>query len=120
MPVMYNGTSYGFVIAAGKEMNTITDLTSTTKTETLTANTRYNYGTLTTLNITFPSTANDGDLIVINFICGSTATTLTRDTTNAIYNFDSVSSGVFVELNAEFKISTGKWVVISAETGYSV
>ena len=75
---------------------------------------------MTALNITFPASANDGDTIIIEFVSGSTATTLTRDTTNAIYNFDSVGSGVFVEFNAEFKVSIAKWVVYSAETEYSV
>lgn len=97
-----------------------TDLSSTSQTLTLSANTRYALGTLTALDITFPASANDGDTIIIEFVSGSTATTLTRDTTNAIYNFDSVGSGVFVEFNAEFKVSIGKWVVYSAETEYSV
>lgn len=96
-----------------------TDTTSTSKTLTLTANTRYALGTLSALDITFPATANDGDTIIIEFISGSTATVLTRDETNAIYNFNSVSADVFVEFNAEFKISVGKWVVYSAETTYT-
>lgn len=96
-----------------------TDLTPTTQMLTLTANTRYALGTLTALSITFQTTnANDGDTIIIEFVSGATATTLTRDTTNAIYNFDSVGSNVFVELNAQYKVSIGKWVIYSAETNY--
>lgn len=99
---------------------TETDLTSTSVTVTLSTNTRYNYSELTALTPTFPSSANDGDEITINFVSGSTATTWAPDTTNAIYNFTTISSNVFVELNAEYKISINKWVVIAAETEYTV
>jgi len=98
--------------------NTVEDMSSTSVTETLVENTRYNFAELTDLDITFP-TGNDGDTIVINFVSGSTPTTLIRDTTNAIYNFSSISADVFVELNAEFKACIQKWVVISAETPIS-
>lgn len=96
-----------------------TDLSPTTQTVTLSKNTRYAFGTLTDLSITFPATTDDGDEIVIEFVSGSTATTLTLDNTNAIYNFDSVNANKFVELNAQYKVSIDKWVVRSAETDYS-
>lgn len=96
-----------------------TDLTPTTQTLTLSANTRYALGTLTALNLTFPASGNDGDEIIVEFISGSTATTLTLDNVNAIYNFSSVNSDKFVELNAQYKVSVGKWVVYSAETDYT-
>ena len=98
-----------------------TDLTPTTQTLTLVANTRYALGTLTALNITFPASGNDGDEIVIEFVSGSTATNLTPlDNVNAIYNFSSVGADKFIELNAQYKVSIGKWVVYSAETNYTV
>lgn len=98
-----------------------TDLTSTTANLVLLKNTRYVRGTLTelTLNFSTEGTFTDGDQIVIEFISGSNATTVTRDTTNAIYNFSTVGANKFVELNAEYKASIGKWVVLSAETPYT-
>lgn len=108
---------------AGKsnKLSTVTDTASSSKTLNLSNNTRYILGVLTDLAFTFPTTdLIDGDTIILEFVSGSTATTLTRDTTNAVYNFTSVSADVFVELNAEFKASINKWVVLSAETYFSV
>ena len=94
-----------------------TDLTPTTQTLTLSANTRYALGTLTALDLTFPTTnVNDGDEIIVEFVSGSTATTLTLDNVNAIYNFNSVNLMSFVELSAKYSVSMSKWVVNSHET----
>ena len=57
-----------------------TPITSTTT--AITANNSYNYGEQTELSITFPTTANDGDVVYITFTSGATATVLTLDTTN--------------------------------------
>lgn len=103
------------------------DLSSTTATiNNAIKHTRYVRGTLTELSFIFGMpdefgiyTLKDGDQIIIEFISGSTATTVTRDTTNAIYNFSTVGANKFVELNAEYKASIGKWVVLSAETPYT-
>ncbi len=102
-----------------------TDINSTSATLTLIKKTRYVRKTLTELELIFkPQDGNnyilkDGDQIVIEFVSGSIATTVTRDTTNAIYNFSTVGANKFVELNAEYKASIGKWVVLSAETPYT-
>lgn len=103
------------------------DLSSTTATiNNAIKHTRYVRGTLTELSFTFNMpdefgsyTLKDGDQIIIEFISGSIATTVTRDTTNAIYNFSTIGANKFVELNAEYKASIGKWVVLSAETPYT-
>ena len=92
------------------------DLSSTTATiNDAVKQTRYVRGTLTELSFTFKMnddietyTLKDGDEIIIEFISGSTATTVTRDTTNAIYNFSTVGANKFVEINAEYKASIGK------------
>lgn len=49
---------------------------------TLDANTQYNFGEVATLNLVFPTVANDGDVIYLTFKSGATPTVLTIDTTN--------------------------------------
>ena len=88
-----------------------TDLTPTTQTLNLVANTRYALGTLTALDLTFPAGGNDGDEIIIEFVGGSTATVLTLDNVNAIYNFNSISSVAIITLMATYKVNINKWVV---------
>ena len=98
----------------------VTDLTSTTQTVSLVSKTRYNYGTLTSLALTFPAVtaSKDGDKIIINFISGSTATTFTLNTSPAICNFSAFSSNSFCEISAEYKGSISKWVVLLSEVPY--
>lgn len=50
--------------------------------DTLEANQKYNFGEVTKLNLAFPTTASDGDVIYLTFLSGAAATTLTIDTTN--------------------------------------
>lgn len=45
-------------------------------------NTQYNFGETASLNLAFPTVANDGDVIYATFMTGETATALTIDTTN--------------------------------------
>ena len=54
----------------------------TTIPSTLEANKQYNFGEVTELALAFPTIANDGDVIYLTFKSGTTATTLTIDTTN--------------------------------------
>ena len=95
-----SGGVYNALTGKQDKLAQSTDLTPTMLTVTLANNTRYAFGTLTDLSITFPATAEEGDEIVIEFVSGSTATTLTLDNTNAIYNFSSINADKFVELNA--------------------
>ena len=54
----------------------------TTIPTTLAANKQYNFGEVATLNLAFPTVANDGDVVYLTFKSGSTHTALTIDTTN--------------------------------------
>lgn len=54
----------------------------TTIPATLEPNRQYNFGEVTELALSFPSIAEDGDVVYITFSSGATATTLTIDTTN--------------------------------------
>lgn len=96
-----------------------TDLSSATPTVNLVANTRYAFGELDSLDITFPASGNDGDEIIIEFVSGSTATNLVRDVANAVYNFNSVGTEVFVEFKAQYRVSINRWVVLSTEVDIS-
>jgi len=49
---------------------------------TLEVNSQYNFGEIENIHLTFPTTANDGDVIYLTFSSGEKATTLTIDTTN--------------------------------------
>lgn len=54
----------------------------TTIPTTLSPNKQYNFGEVTSLNLTFPTYADDGDVIYLTFYSGATETSLTIDTTN--------------------------------------
>ena len=54
----------------------------TTVPSVLEANQKYNFGEIAKLSLTFPSAANDGDVIYLAFSSGNTPTTLEIDTTN--------------------------------------
>ncbi|MBQ6894080.1 MAG: hypothetical protein IJN40_01135 [Clostridia bacterium] len=54
----------------------------TTIPSTLEPNRQYNFGEVTGLSLTFPSIADDGDVVYLTFKSGATATNLTIDTTN--------------------------------------
>lgn len=49
---------------------------------TLTPNKQYNFGEVSDLNLVFPTTANDGDVIYLTFTSGEEEANLTIDTTN--------------------------------------
>ena len=74
-----NGNNISNTYATKTELRP-TPITSTAT--AITANNSYNYGEQTELSITFPTTANDGDVVYITFTSGATATVLTLDTTN--------------------------------------
>lgn len=54
----------------------------TTIPTTLTPNKQYNFGEVEDLDLTFPTTANDGDVIYLTFTSGEVATNLSIDITN--------------------------------------
>ena len=100
----------------GVKPRKIVDTSSQYKTIMISKNTKYNFGTLRSLTLSFPSSASDGDIAEVNFLSGSTPTAFSYDATNAIYSFTGFSSNVFVEITAKYKQSIGKWVVRAAET----
>ena len=96
-----------------------TPITSTTT--AITANNSYNYGEQTELSITFPTTANDGDVVYITFTSGATATVLTLDTTNTsdIELIPEANAGyeVYAKYNGTIWIVNYSDYTVTAETG---
>jgi hypothetical protein len=92
------------------KLTQVTDLTPTMQIRSLTANTRYTFGTLTSLDITFPATATDGDQIIVGFVSDE-ATTLELDMINAFYNFVTIKSNAIITLTAIYNLVVQKWVV---------
>lgn len=85
---------------------------------TLVANTSYEVGTPKALSLSFPSTADNGDVIYISFLSRGEATNLTVDTTNTT-DFDLVPEAhTGYEIYAKFNESIVCWVVKYSE--YSI
>lgn len=92
VPGAYDVKFVGVDTTAGSETITICERyciqqminpTPITETEiTLERNKQYNFGEVATLNLAFPTVANDGDVIYLTFKSGAVATALTIDTTN--------------------------------------
>ena len=103
---------------------TKTELRPTPITSTVTAisaNNSYNYGEQTELSITFPTTANDGDVVYITFTSGATATVLTLDTTNTsdIELIPEANTGyeVYAKYNGTIWIVNYSDYTVTAEAG---
>ena len=103
---------------------TKTELRPTPITDTssaITANNSYNYGEQTELSITFPTTANDGDVVYITFTSGATATVLTLDTTNTsdIELIPEANTGyeVYAKYNGTIWIVNYSDYTVTAEAG---
>lgn len=103
---------------------TKTELRPTPITSTATAittNNSYNYGEQTELSITFPTTANDGDVVYITFKSGATATVLTLDTTNTsdIELIPEANTGyeVYAKYNGTIWIVNYSDYTVTAEAG---
>lgn len=96
-----------------------TPITSTAT--SITANNSYNYGEKTELSITFPTTANDGDVVYITFTSGATATVLTLDTTNTsdIELIPEANTGyeVYAKYNGTIWIVNYSDYTVTAEAG---
>lgn len=96
------------------KLTQVTDLTPIMQIRSLTANTRYAFGELASLILTFPETASDGDKIIVEFKSEDTATTLAI--TNAIYDFTDVNPYCFVKFIATYSVSLSAWVIEKTET----
>ena len=103
---------------------TKTELRPTPITSTVTAisaNNSYNYGEQTELSITFPTTANDGDVVYITFTSGATATVITLDKTNTsdIELIPEANTGyeVYAKYNGTIWIVNYSDYTVTAEAG---
>ena len=80
---------------------------------TLKRNKQYNFGEVATLNLAFPTWANDGDVIYLTFKSGATPTALTIDTTNTcdieVIPEESTGYEIFGKYNGEI------WIVNYSE-----
>lgn len=77
------------------------------------ANNEYYYGELVSLNLNF-GTANLGDMFYITFNSGATATVLTVDSTNAIFEDFVPNENACVEIMGKWNGS--KWIVLFSQT----
>ena len=113
-----NGNDIGTTYATKTELRP-TPITSTTT--AISANNSYNYGEQTELSITFPTTANDGDVVYITFTSGATATVLTLDTTNTsdIELIPEANTGyeVYAKYNGTIWIVNYSDYTVTAEAG---
>lgn len=78
---------------------------------TLEQNKAYEFGTHEALSLSFPSTADNGDVIYVSFLSRDMPTNLTVNTTNTT-DFDlipEVNTGY--EIYAKYNVSIGCWVV---------
>jgi len=113
-----NGNNFITTYATKTELRPtpITDISSA-----ITANNSYNYGEQTELSITFPTTANDGDVVYITFTSGATATVLTLDTTNTsdIELIPEANTGyeVYAKYNGTIWIVNYSDYTVTAEAG---
>lgn len=82
------------IIRNGKSIDDLNDISkpkiSTTIPDILAINTIYDLGTQTNLNITLPTDCSLGDFIQVDFISGSTPTTLTITSPAGLSQYDLV------------------------------
>ncbi len=82
---------------------------------TLKANTPYNFETINPLTLSFPTTAKDGDVIYITFLCIDDATNLTIDTSNTT-DIDLIPEPYMMyEIYAKFNASMQMWFLNYSE-----
>lgn len=98
------------IVGKADKKAVVDNQSATTITLTAVKNTNYTYGTLATLNLTFPSQGTNGDEIDILFTSGSTATALVVSEDNALFEDFVPEANMVVEVNAVYY--NGKWVVL--------
>lgn len=78
-------------------------------------NTEYYFNELETLDLSFSDNGNLGDMFYITFYSGETATVLTVDSTNAIFEDFVPNANSYVEIMGKWNGS--KWLVLFSQIG---
>lgn len=105
------------VIATEKRVNVLEAIPKTEVPTTLEVNTAYNFGSQNAaLTLTFPSIANDGDVIYIGFVCRE-GLNLVVDTTNT-FDFDLVpekDTGYEIYAKCTTNLGVLRWILKYSE-----
>lgn len=108
-----SGGVYGALEDKVDKKTIVKNTSSTAIALTPSANTSYIYGELTSLALSF-NTANDDDSFHIIYESGTTPTTMTVSTTNAVFDSFTPSANAIVEIDGLWYLD--KWVVFFKET----